>query len=284
MGFFDSIGDWTGLVNTGLQAFNTVTQYNSAQDASALANRQFDTIAGSTAKQDAIADELFTRYKEKYWPLEDTQISQAKSWFDRYTPDIQDQEWANYKEELGMQPQYLDVQQGMLDQATMSPKQWGDMFAEKASSDVTSAFDNNRRSSERSLGRMGIDPTSGRSITALQSGMDVAKSLADVGGQSSALQSGYDTAWNRGAGALGFKMGNAIPQQSSVASGSPLAAMAVGGLSASNSANTNLMNTALKSAQGGSAGFSSSVSALLGSGQGSLQKGATSAKNLFGYQ
>jgi len=283
MGFFDSIGDWSGLVSTGLQAFNTVTNYNAAQDASALANKTYDTVAGSTAKQDAIAGELFNRYKEKYWPLEDVQTAQAKSWYDRYTPDIQDQQWNNYKQELGMQPQYLEVQQDMLDQASKSPEEWGKMYAEKAASDTTAAFDNNRRSSERSLSRMGVDPTSGRSITALNSGMDVAKSLADVGGQTSALQGGYDTSWNRGAGALGFKMGNAIPQQTTTASGTPLASLAISGLSSANTTNANLMNTALKSAQGGSAGFSSSMSALLGSGQGSLQKGASSTKSLFGY-
>lgn len=281
MGFFDSLGDWTSLISTGAQVANAVTNYGAAQDASKIANKQFDLVAGSTAKQDAIADEMFTRYKEKYWPIEDKQIGLAQSWFDRYTPDIQDQQWSNFTQELGMQPQFLQVEQGMLDQAAMSPEQWGKMFAEKGSSDVATSFANNRQQSERALGRMGIDPTSGRSISALETGMGVNKSLADVGVQTSALQGGYDTAWNRGAGALGFKMGNTIPQQQTV-SGQNLGALAIGGLSSANTANTNLLNTALKSSQGANSGFGASMSALLGTGQGSLKQGASGLESLFG--
>lgn len=212
MGLFDSIGDWTSILNTGINAANAITSYNAASSASNLANKTFDTVAGSTAKQDAIAQELFDRYKTTYWPMEDQQVALQKSWNERYTPEIQDQAWANYKGELDLQPQFQQVEKDMLEQAAITPEEWGAKFAEKAHADTQTAFDATRASTQRSLGRMGIDPTSGRSLTALNSGMDVAQSLADVGGQSQALSSGYDTAWNRGAGALAFKSGNTIPQ------------------------------------------------------------------------
>jgi len=271
MGLFDSIGDWTSILNTGVNVANAVTGYNAASDAAALANKTFDTVAGSTAKQDQIAQELFDRYKTTYWPLEDAQTSQAKSWYDRYTPAIQDQQWSNYKQELDMQPQFLETEQNMLDQATMTPKEWGDMYAEKAHNDVQTSFDAMRGQTQRSLSRMGIDPTSGRSLTALNSGMDVAQSLADVGSQTAAQQQGYDTSWNRGAGALGFKMGSGVPQQTTTQNGATLSGQALSGMSSANAANQGLLNSALTSTAGGSQAYGSALSALTGTGSGSLK-------------
>lgn len=280
MGFFDSIGDFSSVLNTGINAFNAYSAYDASQNAAALANKTFDTIAGSTAKQDEIAQELFDRYKNQYWPLEDQQISQAKSWYDRYTPAIQDQQWADYQTSLGMQPQFRQVEQGLLDQAKMTPKEWGDQYASQAHADTQTTYDNLRKQSERALGRAGVDPTSGRSITALQSGMNTAQALTDVGAQTTARQQGYDTAWNRGAGIMNYSLGNSMPTQTSVASGTSLSGQALSGLGTANTANTALMNSALQSASGASSGLSSSLNALLGTGSGSL-KGATDA--LKGY-
>lgn len=284
MGLFDSLGDWTSLLNTGINAVNAVNSYNAASDASALANKTFDTIAGSTAKQDAIAQELFDRYKATYWPMEDKQVALQKSWMDRYTPEIQQQAWDNYKGELDLQPQYQGIEQGLINQADMTPEEWGKMFAEKAHTDVQTSFDANRQSTQRALGRLGIDPTSGRSLNALNSGMDVAQSLADVSGQNSALTQGFDTAWNRGAGALGFKMGNTIPQQTTAPSGSGLAGQALSGMGSANASNQALLNSALSSAGAGSKAFGASTSALLGTGSGSIKSGLTGVNNILsGY-
>lgn len=284
MGLFDSLGDWTSLLNTGVNAVNAYNSYSASQDASALANKTFDTIAGSTAKQDQIAQELFDRYKQTYWPMEDKQVELQNSWMDRYTPEIQQQAWDNYSGELALQPQYQQVEQGLLDQASISAQDWGGQYAEKAHADVQSSFDANRASTQRALGRLGIDPTSGRSLNALNSGMDVAQSLADVSGQNSAMTQGYDTAWNRGAGALGFKMGNQIPQQQTTPSGSGLASQALAGMGSANAANNSLMNSALSSAGAGSKAFGASTSALLGTGAGSIKSGMSGAQNILsGY-
>jgi len=216
--------------------------------------------------------------------MEDKQVELQNSWMDRYTPEIQQQAWDNYKGELDLQPQYQQVEQGLLDQASISAQDWGDQYAEKAHADVQNSFDANRQSTQRALGRLGIDPTSGRSLNALNSGMDVAQSLADVSGQNAAMTQGYDTAWNRGAGALGFKMGNTIPQQQSVPSGGNLASQALSGMGSANTTNTNLMNSALASAGAGSKAFGASTSALLGTGTGSIQSGLSGAQNILsGY-
>lgn len=284
MGIFDSIGDWANLLNTGVTAINAYNSYSAMDSASNLANKQFDTIAGSTAKQDAIAQELFDRYKTTYWPLEDKQIALQDSWMQRYTPEIQQKAWDNYDAELQLQPQYQQIERGIIGQASMTPQEWGRMFGEKAHQDVQTSFDAQRGQAQRALSRMGVDPTSGRSITALQSGMGVNQSLADVGAQTGALQQGYDTAWNRGAGALGFRMGNTIPQQTSAPSGTALGSMATSALGAANSANQVLLNSALASTAAGSKGFGAATSALLGTGQGSLQKGFGALNNLSGYQ
>ena len=284
MGLFDSLGDWTSLLNTGVNAVSAYNAYGAQQDASALANKTFDTIAGSTAKQDEIAQELFDRYKQTYWPMEDKQVALQNDWMDRYTPEIQQQAWDNYEGELALQPQYQQVEQGLLDQASISAQDWGDQYAEKAHADVQSSFDANRQSTQRALGRLGIDPTSGRSLNALNSGMDVAQSLADVSGQNAAMTQGYDTSWNRGAGALGFKMGNTIPQQTTAASGSGLASTALSGMGSANASNNSLLNSALSSAGAGSKAFGASTSALLGTGSGSVQAGLSGAQNILsGY-
>lgn len=281
MGFFDSLGDFTSLLNTGINAANAYTNYTAAQSASNLASQAFDTIAGSTAKQDEIAQELFNRYKETYWPLQDQQMSLAKSWYDNYTPEVMSQQWNNYKTALDMQPQYNQVQQGLLDQAKMTAGDWGTQYANQAHADTQTTYDNLRKQSERALGRAGVDPTSGRSISALQSGMNVSQALTDVGAQTSARQQGYDTAWNRGAGALGFSLGNSIPQQTTVDSGTALSGQALSGLGSANSANSALLNSALTSASGASSGLSASLKALLGTSSGSLTKGVSDA--LKGY-
>lgn len=281
MAFWDSLSDFTSLVNTGVNAVNAYNSYNASSAAAALANKTYDTIAGSTAKQDEIAQALMDRYKEAYWPLEDQQISQAKSWYDRYTPEIQDQQWADYQTALGMQPQMRQVEQGMLDQAKMSPKEWGDKFAATAHADTQTSYDNLRGQSARALDRMGVDPTSGRSLTSLQSGMNVSQALTDVGAQQTARQQGLDTAWNRGAGMLNYSLGNNMPTQTTTQSGATLSGQALSGLASANTANSALLNSALTSASGASAGMGSSLSALLGSGSGSLTKGASDA--LKGY-
>lgn len=283
MSFLDDIGSWTNILNTGINAVSAYNSYSAASDASSLANKTFDTIAGSTAKQDEIAQELFDRYKTTYWPLEDQEISLQESWMKNYTPEIQQQAWNNYSSELSMQPQYIKAEQSLLDQANISAPEWGQRYAQQAHADTQQSYDAQRAETQRNLTRMGVDPTSGRSLTALNSGMDVAQSLTDVQGQNSALQQGYDTQWNRLSGALAYKSGNSIPQQTSVSNNSGLASSALSGLGSSNSANSSLLSSALKSASAGSSAYGSSLSALLGSGSGSLSSSASALSSLYGY-
>ena len=278
MGLFDSLGDFTSVLNTGINAFSAVSGYNSAQSASSLANQAFNTVAGSTAEQDQIAQEQWNLYKQNDVPNQTTQANIESQVLAGYTPDVINQQWSNYNAQQALQPQYIADQQQLLDQANRSANDWGQQFATQAHTDVQNSFDQQRQQSGRALDRMGIDPTSGRSITALQSGMGVNQSLADVAGQQTALNQGYDTAWNRQAGIQSLAQGNQVPQQQG-SDGSTLVNQALTGLSGSNTANNNLVNSELSSAAAAGKATGAATSALTGTGSGSLAKGASSLLN-----
>ena len=108
--------------------------------------------------------------------------------------------------------------------------------------------------------------------------MGVNQSLADVAGQQTALNQGYDTAWNRQAGIQSLAQGNQVPQQQG-SDGSTLVNQALTGLSGSNTANNNLVNSALSSAAAAGKATGAATSALTGTGSGSLAKGASSLLN-----
>lgn len=253
---------FASLLNTGINAFNAYSGYQSSQASASLANQAFNVVAGSTAQQDAIANEQWQQYQQNQEPINTAQSNLEQSWLQNYTPDYMNQEWANTKAQSALQPQYIADQQQLLDQASMTPQDWGQKFATQAHTDTQNSFDQQEGQNERALAREGIDPTSGRSISALQSGRGVNQSLADVAGQQSAYNQGYDTSWNRLAGVEGFAQGNQIPQQADTSGSSSLVNQALSGLSSSNTAETSIMNSALKGSQLGSAASGSGISAL----------------------
>ncbi len=280
------------LTGIGSLAGTAYSIYN-AEQANSTASQHYESASEAAKQQIGLAKDQWERYKKVFGPLEAEQVKEALRDIELYRP-FKNEMLNEMKRNVEM---YRPIEDKMVDEAQKTGAEWGQEFADRASADIAQGFDKSREVNLRNLSRMGINPNSGK-FASQNSALQKARALGEAGGRTEAFSKGRDTAWNRKAGALGYRRGLPIPQQST-ASGNSALSSAMRGLSSGTNAMGNLAGVAANASgqNAKSAGYlfgkgmdalggvdwgkiGNSISGMFGSSGGSGNNGSASFGNM----
>lgn len=223
MGLWDSIkstwsdlGGWNTVSNIAQTAGTAYDIYQGFQNQS-LANKYADMAFASAEKQDAYAQEMWDRYKNKYWPLEDLNIQYTMEDLQALRPAYKNQ--VNYQaqrmnEQLD-QAKYLnpiidDTEKSLIRKLVEGEDVLADRLMHQATADVGAAYGSQREQDTRAMGLAGINPNSGQ-FGNYMNRMGQSQALAEATARTQASRQAEDLAISRQSQALNYAKGAQLP-------------------------------------------------------------------------
>ena len=199
-----------GAVSTGYDIYQGIQKQQSAQ-------RMYDLMYGTAAKQDTWADLIKTRYSDIYWPYEAVQYDYATA--DRLA--LRDSDLA--ARDYNIARKYQQIQQAgsinpVLDTAELSlintlvasVDNLRTRLANDAIVGVNQSFDNTRAQDLRRLGTLGVNPSSGARLTYSRA-LAGSQALASAAARNNAAMIAEDTSISRQGQALAYRAGVTLP-------------------------------------------------------------------------
>lgn len=213
---FNSIGGWntvSNVVNTAGGLYDIYQGYQSSQLADKYANLAF----GSAQKQDAFAQEMWNRYKQKYWPLEDLNIQYQMEDLQTLRPAYQQQvayQAQRLQEQLAqakeLNPILDDTEKSLIRKLVEGEDVLADRLMSQATADVGAAYGSQREQDMRSMGLAGINPNSGQ-MQNYMNRMGQSQALAEATARTQASRQAEDLAISRQSQALNYMKGAQLP-------------------------------------------------------------------------
>ena len=213
---WNGIGGWQG-VSTGLQAVGTVYDIYNGYQASKMADQYADLAFATAEKQDAFAQQMWDRYKQKYWPLEDLNYEYTMQDMKALRPAYQNQ--VNYQaqrlnEQLGqakiLNPLIDDTEESLIRKLIEGEDVLAERLRSEATADIGAAFGSQREQDIRAMGLAGINPNSGQMSNYLTK-MGQSQALAEAAARTQASRQAEDLAISRQSQALNYAKGAQLP-------------------------------------------------------------------------
>lgn len=213
---FNSIGGWntvSNVINTAGGLYDIYQGYQSSQLADKYANLAF----GSAQKQDAFAQEMWNRYKQKYWPFEDLNIQYQMEDLKTLRPAYQQQvayQAQRLQEQLAqakeLNPILDDTEKSLIRKLVEGEDVLADRLMSQATADVSAAYGSQREQDMRSMGLAGINPNSGQ-MQNYMNRMGQSQALAEATARTQASRQAEDLAISRQSQALNYMKGAQLP-------------------------------------------------------------------------
>ena len=204
------LGDVSGIAGT---AWDIYSGYQNQQ----LANQYADLMFASAEKQDEYAQQMWNRYKEKYWPLEDLNIQYTMEDMQTLRPAYQNQVayQAQRLDEQLDQAKYLnpildDTEKSLIRKLVEGEDVLADRYMQQATADVGAAYSSQREQDMRAMGLAGINPNSGQMVNYM-SNMGRSQALSEATARTQASRQAEDTAISRQSQALNYAKGAQLP-------------------------------------------------------------------------
>ena len=166
-------------------------------------------MAAISEAQQGMAEEYFNFWKSEYQPYESAMLEANKGLIPQET-ELRGQQ---LKGEIGLAPMRTEAMRAQLGGAPQAIEQFygasdvdiGDRMGQ-AQADVTQQFGMAQGQLDRSLGRMGVTPGSGRSI-GMQKDFALNRAKGIAGARTTARRQGEDDRYNRLGAAAKFGLG-----------------------------------------------------------------------------
>ena len=217
----------SGLANTAAAGFDIYSGINAMN----RANTMTDLAYATAEKQNAYSDELFSRQKSMYWPIEDKQAAWALEDMNAarglstaqrdYAIQKGNTDIATAKE---LDPVITDTKKSLVRRLAEGEDVLANRMRNTASADVTASFDKQRDSDVRKFGLYGINPNSGM-MSNYMSKMGTSQALADAGARTQASRQAEDTSLSRQGQAINYASGIPLSTQQYTPSTTPTAAL-----------------------------------------------------------
>ncbi len=233
-----SLSDWGSIFSGAANLAGTAYSIYQGEKSNETASKYYDKAGDAAAQQAALAKAQWEQYKNVYGPLESAQVKEALLDIEAYRPvkaAILNETQRNIEE-------YRPIEDQMIAEAKKSGAEIGQEYAAKSNADINQAFGQQKAINLRNLGRMGINPNSGRFADTNKS-TNTSQALALAGGKTSAFRQGQTEALNRKANALNYRRGMPMAQMQKP-SGNATLNSALSGLNSSVNANAALAGIA----------------------------------------
>ncbi len=265
-GAFSDMGGWNTVGNIANIAGGAYDIYNSIQQSN-LADKYAQLAFGTAAQQDAYAQAAWNRQQQLYWPLEDLNAQYMMEDLKALRPA--------YQRQVGYQSERMDQQlaqardinpildtteRSLIRKLVQGEDVLAERFMNQASTDVNTAFGQQRAQDTRAMGLAGVNPNSGQFANYMNQ-MGTAQALTSATARTQAARTAEDTALTRQASALNYAKGAQLPQYQTNPSD---AAQYVAGLAPAGNAATGLANMYGGNAQNSMNGFWKHLSNLSG--------------------
>lgn len=222
MGFWDSItntvsnwswSDTSNVLNSAGTVYDIYQGYQSGKLADKYANLAF----ASAKKQDAYAQEMWNRYKNLYWPLEDLNIKYQTEDLQTLRPAYQQQvqyQAQRLQEQLAqakeLNPILDDTEKSLIRKLVEGEDVLADRLMSQATADVGAAYGSQREQDMRAMGLAGINPNSGQ-MQNYMNRMGQSQALAEATARTQASRQAEDLAISRQSQALNYMKGAQLP-------------------------------------------------------------------------
>lgn len=239
---WDSLGSWGSLLSGAADLAGTAYQMYQGSQANDTAAQYYNAAGDAAKDQVALSKAQWARYKDVYGPLEEAQIKEALLDIEAYRPvkaAILDETQRNI--EL-----YRPIEDQIVEDAERTGAEFGQEYAARSNADVNQSFGKVQAINTRSLGRMGINPNSGKFANTNKS-TNNSQALAIAGGRTDAFRQGDQTAYNRKTNALNYRRGTPMAQMQTP-SGNATLNSALSGLSSGVANTAALAGTAANAA------------------------------------
>jgi len=213
---FNSLGGWDTVKGIS-QGVGTAYDIYQGYQSNKLANKYADLAFGTAEKQDEYAQEMWNRYREKYWPLEDLNIQYTMEDMQTLRPAYQNQ--VNYQaqrlnEQLD-QAKYLnpildDTEKSLIRKLVEGEDVLADRLRSEATADIGASYGSQREQDMRSMGLAGINPNSGQ-MNSYFNNMGRSQALAEATARTQATRQAEDLAISRQSQALNYAKGAQLP-------------------------------------------------------------------------
>ena len=222
MGLWDSItntvsnwswSDTSNVLNSAGTVYDIYQGYQSGKLADKYANMAF----ASAQKQDAYAQEMWDRYKNLYWPLEDLNIKYQMEDLQTLRPAYQQQvqyQAQRLQEQLAqakeLNPILDNTEKSLIRKLVEGEDVLADRLMSQATADVGAAYGSQREQDMRAMGLAGINPNSGQ-MQNYMNRMGQSQALAEATARTQASRQAEDLAISRQSQALNYMKGAQLP-------------------------------------------------------------------------
>lgn len=182
-----------------------------------MADKYASLAFGSMEKQDAFAQEMWDRYKNLYWPLEDLNIKYTMEDLQTLRPAYQQQvqyQAQRLQEQLEqakeLNPILDDTEKNLIRKLVEGEDVLADRMMSQATADVGAAYGSQREQDTRAMGLAGINPNSGQMMNYM-SNMGRSQALSEATARTQASRQAEDIAISRQSQALNYMKGARLP-------------------------------------------------------------------------
>lgn len=204
------LGDAAGVAGTIYDVYNG---YQNQQ----WANKYADMTFATAEKQDAFTQEMWDRYKNLYWPLEDLNIQYQMEDLQTLRPAYQQQvqyQAQRLQEQLAqakeLNPILDETEKSLIRKLVEGEDVLADRYMSQATADVGAAYGSQREQDMRAMGLAGINPNSGQMMNYM-SNMGRSQALSEATARTQAARQAEDTAISRQSQALNYMKGAQLP-------------------------------------------------------------------------
>ena len=182
-----------------------------------MADKYANLAFGSMEKQDAFAQEMWDRYKNLYWPLENLNIQYTMEDLQTLRPAYQQQvqyQAQRLQEQLEqakeLNPILDDTEKSLIRKLVEGEDVLADRLMSQATADVGAAYGSQREQDMRAMGLAGINPNSGQMMNYM-SNMGRSQALSEATARTQASRQAEDIAISRQSQALNYMKGAQLP-------------------------------------------------------------------------
>lgn len=182
-----------------------------------MADKYASLAFGSMEKQDAFAQEMWDRYKNLYWPLENLNIQYTMEDLQTLRPAYQQQvqyQAQRLQEQLEqakeLNPILDDTEKNLIRKLVEGEDVLADRLMSQATADVGAAYGSQREQDMRAMGLAGINPNSGQMMNYM-SNMGRSQALSEATARTQASRQAEDIAISRQSQALNYMKGAQLP-------------------------------------------------------------------------
>lgn len=182
-----------------------------------MADKYASLAFGSMEKQDAFAQEMWDRYKNLYWPLENLNIQYTMEDLQTLRPAYQQQvqyQAQRLQEQLEqakeLNPILDDTEKNLIRKLVEGEDVLADRMMSQATADVGAAYGSQREQDMRAMGLAGINPNSGQMMNYM-SNMGRSQALSEATARTQASRQAEDIAISRQSQALNYMKGAQLP-------------------------------------------------------------------------